>query len=91
MTSSSFSLDEFDIRESFDALDDEKLGFISVDNFYVMYLGLGYKPQMTIDALKDKFPSMLQAQTITVETAIKILSEVKPKKQRKQQHIDMML
>ena len=61
-------MDEYDIRESFDSLDNEKLGYLSLDQFYVLYLGLGY-PQLTKDELKRQV-GVIQSdqQNVTVET-----------------------
>ena len=72
----SSSLDEFDIRDSFDALDDEKFGLLPIGAFYTMYLGLGYKPQITIEEMKGRFPVLSKEKFIPVETAIQILSDV---------------
>jgi hypothetical protein len=43
MVTLSFGLmDEYDIEESFDALDDDKLGRLSINQAYTLLLGLGY-------------------------------------------------
>ena len=75
-------MDEYDIRESFDSLDNEKLGYLSLDQFYVLYLGLGY-PQLTKDELKRQV-GVIQSdqQNVTVETVIKVLKKVRPKNSR---------
>jgi hypothetical protein len=69
------SIDEFDIRESFDALDDEKLGRLCLDRFYVLYLGLGY-PKLTKDELEQQVRSRQTDACVTIDTVLKILSQV---------------
>jgi hypothetical protein len=77
-------LEEFDIRESFDALDDEKLGLLSMDQFYTLYLGLGYEPKVTVEEMNARLQRVRQdedeeeeeEEKVTVEAAIKVLSKV---------------
>lgn len=69
------SIDEFDIRESFDALDDEKLGRLSIDCFYTLYLGLGY-PKQSKEALKEQVNARQTDEYLTIDTALKILAQV---------------
>eukprot|EP00980_Cylindrotheca_fusiformis_P005768 scaffold1203_cov117-Cylindrotheca_fusiformis.AAC.7 len=68
------STDEFDIRETFEALDGEKLGRLSLDSFYTLYLGLGY-PKQTKEDLKQQVQSRHAGEYVTIDTALKILSQ----------------
>lgn len=68
-------LDEFDIRESFDAMDDEKLGEISIGAFHTMCLGLGYS-KASLGDLKDLILNVQGHESfVTIETALTILSK----------------
>jgi hypothetical protein len=69
------SIDEYDIRESFDALDDEKLGRLTVDQSYTLYLGLGY-PRMALPEWRSKVHAIQSEETVAIDTVIKILSKV---------------
>lgn len=60
MVTLSFGLmDQYDIEESFEALDEDKLGRLSIDQAYTLLLGLGYlrdykqKTLFTPSDLKD--------------------------------------
>ena len=68
------SIDAFHIRESFDALDDTKLGFLSLDQFYILYLGLGY-PKQTIQEIESEVTAIQSDQNVTIETVLRILSK----------------
>jgi hypothetical protein len=46
-------MSEFDIRDSFDAMDQEKMGRISMDAFNIVYLGLGY-PRSGYEDLREQ-------------------------------------
>jgi Ca2+-binding EF-hand superfamily protein len=46
-------MSEFDIRDSFDAMDKEKVGRISMDSFKIVYLGLGY-PKSGFEDLSEQ-------------------------------------
>ena len=39
------AIDEYDIRDTFQALDSDQDGFLTLDEFHTLYLGLGYRPQ----------------------------------------------
>jgi hypothetical protein len=70
------SINEFDIRESFDAMDDEKLGRLSIDQVYTLYLGLGY-PKLTVLELRNKVRAIQsEDEAVTVDTVLQILSKV---------------
>mgnify|MGYP000556342408 CR=1 FL=1 len=69
-------VDEFDIRESFEALDDEKLGRLTMDQFYTLYLGLGY-PQLTKPDLRGKVSAIQSEESVTIEVVLYILSQVR--------------
>jgi hypothetical protein len=78
------SLEEFDIRESFDALDNEKLGLLAMDQFYTLYLGLGYEPKVTPKEMNARVQRVRQEEeaggneedNLTVEIAVMVLSKV---------------
>ena len=70
------SIDEYDVRESFDAMDDEKLGCLTLDQFYTLYLGLGY-PRATIEEVKAKIRAVQSDETITINTALQVLAKVR--------------
>jgi hypothetical protein len=60
MVTLSFGLmDEYDIEESFEALDESKLGRLSIEQAYTLLLGLGYlkdykhSATFTVTDLKD--------------------------------------
>jgi hypothetical protein len=69
-------VDEFDIRESFEALDDEKFGRLTMDQFYTLYLGLGY-PQLTKPDLRGKVHAIQSEESVTIEVVLYILSQVR--------------
>lgn len=69
------ALDFFDIRDAYDAMDDEKLG-ISMEDSYTIYLGLGY-PKTTLETLRSQVMAVQgDASRITVETLLSVLSRV---------------
>lgn len=67
-------LDEFDIRESFDAMDEDKLGEISMATFYTMYLGLGYSKASLEDLQRRVLDVQGHDGCVTIETVLKVLS-----------------
>lgn len=69
------SIDEYDIRESFDSLDDDKTGRLSMSQFYTLYLGLGY-PKMTQPELTNIVAKLQKDETVTIGTVLKVLSKV---------------
>lgn len=70
------SLDEFDIRDSFDAMDEEKIGRIAPETFYNLYLGLGY-PKISFASFTNQL-SRVQGddKCITLISAIQFLRKV---------------
>ena len=69
-------LDEFDIREAFDAMDKEKLGLISMDEFYTLYLGLGF-PKCSLEVLRSEVAAVhSDTSKLTVGTALSVASRV---------------
>ena len=68
-------LDEFDIRESFDAMDEEKLGEISIGTFHTMYLGLGYSKATLSDLQELVLAVQGHKSFVTIETVLTILSK----------------
>jgi hypothetical protein len=76
MVAASSVVDEFDIRESFEALDDEKFGRLTMDQFYTLYLGLGY-PQLTKPDLRGKVHAIQREESVTIEIVLQILSKVR--------------
>lgn len=70
------SLDEFDIRDSFDAMDEEKLGRISTETFYILYLGMGYPKVSWESFVREVSTIQGNDKMITPETAIQFLRKV---------------
>ena len=72
--------DEYDIRESFAALDDDKLGFLELDAFYVLYLGLGYpymdKSEFVLELEQHLVPPD-SPRHVTVDQVLEFLSNVR--------------
>lgn len=49
------AMDEYDIRDTFQALDSDQDGCLTLDEFHTLYLGLGYRPQrLTRDELEQE-------------------------------------
>lgn len=47
--------DQYDIQRAFEVMDEEKTNRISMPNFHILYLGLGFQPkQRTLQELRDK-------------------------------------
>lgn len=72
--------DEYDIRESFASLDDDKLGLLELDALYILYLGLGYqymdKEELKKELEEQVFPSD-GPQHATVEQVLIFLANVR--------------
>lgn len=75
------SLDEYDIRDTFDALDEEKEGKLTIDKFYTLYLGLGF-PKMTLEELRNKVRAIQGEDIVDVGTVIQLLFKF-PSRDRK--------
>ena len=72
------SLDEFDIQESFDAMDEERIGRINTEAFYKLVMGLGYAPNIKFKSFVSKL-SLVQGRDqdgITLGAAIEFLRKV---------------
>ncbi|CAB9498692.1 expressed unknown protein [Seminavis robusta] len=39
------AIDEYDVKMSFQAMDEEKIDRITLENFHTLFLGLGFQPQ----------------------------------------------
>jgi len=50
-------MNEFDVRDAFDAMDHEKMGRISIESFRIIYLGLGY-PRSGYGNLREEVSKM---------------------------------
>jgi hypothetical protein len=49
------AVDEYDVKCSFEALDDEKINRITLKSFHTLFLGLGFQPKhLTLDQMEDK-------------------------------------
>jgi Ca2+-binding EF-hand superfamily protein len=49
------ALDEFDVHQSFEVMDEEKIDRITLGNFHLLYLGLGFQPSdLTLNELREK-------------------------------------
>ena len=68
---------ERDIRIYFDALDQRKQGSLTFDEFYTLYLGLGY-PRMDAKVLHSKLgvPAQGEEEGVTLSMALDYLSKV---------------
>lgn len=74
---------EHDIRESFSALDDDKLGFLDIDGLYLLYLGLGYPYMDKEDLMKQMWPEESDdIEHVTVEKVLAFLDNVRCYSQR---------
>jgi hypothetical protein len=52
------AVDEYDVKCSFEALDDEKVNRITLESFHTLFLGMGFQPkQLTLDQLEFKVAS----------------------------------
>ena len=72
------AIDEHDIRESFAALDDDKLGFLELDALYIMYLGLGYTYMDKDELARQIWPEpSVHPQHVTVEEVLRFLGNVR--------------
>ena len=64
------AMDEYDIKCSFDALDDEKIHRISIESFYTMFLGLGFQPkQITLEQTRAKVALAIEKRIETFDAA----------------------
>jgi len=55
------AIDEYDIKRSFEALDEDKINRISVESFHTLFLGLGFQPtQLTQSELRDKVMAVIE-------------------------------
>jgi hypothetical protein len=71
------ALDEHDIRAGFDAMDDGKLGTIGMDQFFTLYLALGY-PRLEQHQLEQYVrQSSKNRQEVTKDMALQVLSQVR--------------
>lgn len=71
------SMDEHDIRDSFQALDSDHDGYLSLEECYKLYLGLGFHPERI--QLKD-FQQMMQLDAkslLSIDEVVEMLSKVR--------------
>lgn len=55
------AIDEYDIRRSFEVMDEDKTNRICVKNFHTLFLGLGFQPkQMTQHELREKVVATIE-------------------------------
>jgi len=55
------ALDEYDIQQSFEAMDDDKINRLTLANFHTLYLGLGFQPQeLTVEDLAKKVEDAIE-------------------------------
>lgn len=70
--------DEHSIRESFAAVDDDKLGFLELDALYMLYLGLGYPYIDKEELARQIWPQpTIDPQHVTVEKVLIFLGNVR--------------
>jgi hypothetical protein len=72
------TLDEYDILTGFDAMDDDKLGTIAMDQFFTLYLALGY-PRLEQHQLEQYVRQTRKnyRQEVTKDMALQVLSQVR--------------
>jgi Ca2+-binding EF-hand superfamily protein len=71
------ALDEYDIRESFEALDTECWGSITMTDLHTIYLALGYRPDdLTVQDLQIKAGVAAPTERLSLERVLEILSKV---------------
>jgi hypothetical protein len=72
------ALDEYDIRTGFDAMDDNKFGTIGMDQFFTLYLALGY-PRLEQHQLEQYVRQTRKnyRQEVTKDMALQVLSQVR--------------
>ena len=74
------SYDEYDVRCSFDAIDEDKIGEITLDQCYVLLLGLGFFNKTRLE--KGELQRMVSSDPnhgsgITVDFVLRLVSEEK--------------
>jgi Ca2+-binding EF-hand superfamily protein len=72
--------DEYDIRDSFHVMDEQKTGEISVDEFHTLCLGLGYnleREELDSSIRQQTLSTLNQHNCINVDIALVILSKVR--------------
>lgn len=77
--------DAYDIRDSFEVLDRNQEGSISLDDFWMLYLGLGFQPErISLEELSQKVSALAggekgnsssNSNRVTLDAAMKILSK----------------
>ena len=72
------TLDEYDVRTGFDAMDDDKLGTIGMNQFFTLYLALGY-PRLEQHQLEQYVRQTRKnyRQEVTKDMALQVLSQVR--------------
>jgi Ca2+-binding EF-hand superfamily protein len=65
-----------DIEQSFQALDDAKVGTIDIDRFYTLWLGLGFDPSVSKDQIATLHVLQERLDFITLDDVLTITSRV---------------
>ena len=63
-----------DIEQSFQVLDDAKIGTIDMDRFYTLWLGLGFDPRISKDELAVRYVPQDRQGAITLHDVLEITS-----------------
>jgi Ca2+-binding EF-hand superfamily protein len=66
-----------DIEQSFQVLDDSKVGTIDMDRFYTLWLGLGFDPSISKDELAALHVPQDRLDVITLDDVLTITSRVR--------------
>jgi len=77
-------LDEYDVRDAFDALDAESVRCsISLDDVYTLYLGLGFLPRIEAQELYQEVYIAFgkSVERLTIEQVLMILSKVRQRRE----------
>jgi Ca2+-binding EF-hand superfamily protein len=72
------AVDEYDIRDTFEALDTDKDGFLTAQEFYVLYLGLSFRPERItkVEDLQRIAEMDEEDSLVSVDRVLKVLEKV---------------
>jgi hypothetical protein len=72
------AVDEYDIRDTFEALDTDKDGFLTAQEFYVLYLGLSFRPERTmkVEDLQRIAGMDEKDSLVSIDRVLKVLEKV---------------
>jgi Ca2+-binding EF-hand superfamily protein len=71
------AIDEYDIRDTFQALDNDDDGYLTARQFHVLWQGLGFRPERMHQQDLQQIAGMTNDDSlISAETALKVLKKV---------------